>query len=74
MQYSNFLFGVGGWGDIWSKNQNCQFKLNFGTYSDSNMQNSIVVFTFPLFCTEIPYLGKFVLKTQNCLFKVKFDT
>ena len=28
------------------KNQRCQFKLKFGTYSNSNMQNSVVVFTF----------------------------
>ena len=28
------------------KNQNCQFKLKFGTQNNSNMQNSMVVFTF----------------------------
>ena len=29
---------------IWSKknNQNCQFKLKFGTYTNSNMQNPLV--------------------------------
>ena len=28
------------------KNQNCQFKLTCGTQTNSNMQNSMVVFTF----------------------------
>ena len=30
----------------WSKNQNCQIKLKFGTQTNSNMENSMVVFTF----------------------------
>ena len=29
--------------------QNCQFELKFGTSTNSNMQNSIVVFTFSVF-------------------------
>ena len=33
-------------GKLGPKNQNCQFKLKFGTYTNSNMQNSMVVFTF----------------------------
>ena len=28
------------------KNQNYQFKLKFGTYTNSNMQNSMLMFTF----------------------------
>ena len=31
------------------KSENCQFKLKFGTKTNSNMQNSIVVFTFSMF-------------------------
>ena len=27
-------------------NQNCKFKLKLGTYTNSNMQNSMVMFTF----------------------------
>ena len=32
--------------NLFQKNQNCQFTLKFGIYSNSNMQNSVVVFTF----------------------------
>ena len=31
------------------KNQNYQFKLKFGTHTNSNMQSSMVIFTFSLF-------------------------
>ena len=31
------------------KTENCQFKLKFGTLTNSDMQNSIVMFTFSLF-------------------------
>ena len=31
------------------KNQNYQFKLKFGTSANSNMQNSVMVFTFSIF-------------------------
>ena len=37
----NTLFG-----QIWSKKWNCQFKLKFGTLSNSNIQNSKIMFTF----------------------------
>ena len=30
------------------KNQNCQFELKFGNYTNSNMQNSMMVFAFPV--------------------------
>ena len=72
------------------KGHNCQFKLRFGTQINSDMQNSVVVFTFYLdwscpsklkfiiynlgFSPEIPFLSKFGPKSQNCLFKVKFGT
>ena len=54
--------------------QNCQFKLKFGTKTNSNMQNSVVVFTFFSFRWEIPFLGKFSPKNQNCQFQLKFGT
>ena len=33
-------------GKFGPKNQNCQFKLKFGTRTNSDMQNSLVMFTF----------------------------
>ena len=51
------------------KNQNCQFKLKFGTYNNSNMQNSMVMLSF---WPEIPFLGKSGPKNKNCHFRLKF--
>ena len=34
------------WGKLGSKNQNCQFELKFGSWTNLNMQNSMVIFTF----------------------------
>ena len=56
------------------KNQNCQFKLKFGTLSNSIIKNSMVMFTFVHFWPEIPLLGKFSRNYQNCQFKLKFGT
>ena len=56
------------------KNQNCQFKMKFSTYTNLNMQNSMVVFTFTLFRPEISFLGKFGSINRNCQFKLKFGT
>ena len=41
-------------GKLGPKNQNCQFKLKYGTETNSNMQNSMVIFTF-LFPTRISF-------------------
>ena len=41
-----FLNGNTFFGQICSKNQNCHFKLKFGTYTNSNMQNLMVIFIF----------------------------
>ena len=38
------------------------------------MQNLMVVRSFDLFILEIPFLGKFGLKTQIYQFKLKFGT
>ena len=56
------------------KSQNCQFKLKFGTQTNSNMQNSMAVFTFFCFRRKTLFLGKFGTKNQNCQFKLKFGT
>ena len=37
------------------KNQNCQFKMNFVTYTNSNMQNLMVVFTFSVLYQKHPF-------------------
>ena len=60
-------------GQIWPKSPNYQFKLKFGNYNNSNMQNSIAssVHVF-LFRSEMPFLGKFSPKGQNCQFNLKF--
>ena len=36
-------------GKFGQKNQNCQFILKFGTWTNSNMQNSMKMFNFPDF-------------------------
>ena len=43
-----FLFYTGNnlLGEIVRKNNHCEFKLKFGTQTNSNIQNSMVVFTF----------------------------
>ena len=49
-----------------SRNQICQFKLKFGTYTNSNTQNSMAVFTFSVFDPKY-LLSKFGPKIQDCL-------
>ena len=39
-------------GKLDPKNQNFQFKLKFGTQTSSNIQNSMVVLTFPAFTLQ----------------------
>ena len=43
-------------GQIWSKNQNCQFNLEFGTQTNSNMKNSIVMLIVSAFDRKYPFL------------------
>ena len=40
------------------KIQNCLFKVKFGTKTNSNIQNSMVMFIFFCFWLEIPFLSK----------------
>ena len=76
MEYSEFdgdTFSVLNWKYLFlskfePRNQNYQFKLKFGTCTNLNMQNSMVMFTFSVLNK------KFGPKIQNCLFKVKVST
>ena len=42
-------------GKFGPKSQNYQFKLKFATYTNSNMQNSMVMFTFSVFDPKHPF-------------------
>ena len=55
----NTLFG-----QIGPKYQNCQFKLKFGTYINSNMQDSLVMFTFLCFDWKYPFWANLVRKIK----------
>ena len=48
--------------------------MKFGTKTNSNVQNSMVMFTFSVFDQKYPFLGKLVAKLQNYFFKGKFGT
>ena len=52
------------WVNFVKENQDCQFKLKFGTKTNLNMENSIVMFIFAFFRPEINLLGKFVSKMK----------
>ena len=53
--------------------QYCQFKVKLNTYTNSNMQNSMMLLTFSIFDWKYPFgANKFGLKSQNCQFKLKF--
>ena len=51
--------------------QSCQFKLKFGPKADSNMQNSMVIFTF-FFPAGTPINGQTWYKKSKLLVKLKF--
>ena len=55
------------------KSQHYQLRLKFGARTNSNMLNSILMFTFR-FQLEISFLGKFGPKNQNYQFKLEFGT
>ena len=61
------------WANLVKKIQNCQFKLKFDTQPNSNMQNSVVVFTF-LFQAGNILFGQIWSKNLTCQFKLKFGT
>ena len=43
------------WASLVQKIKNCQFKLKFGTKTDSNMQNSMALFTFSMLDQKHPF-------------------
>ena len=43
-------------GKFGPKNENCQFQLKFGTLSNSNMKNSMVILHISLFERKYPFL------------------
>ena len=47
------------------KNQNCQFKLIFGTYTNSNMQNSMTLFIFSVLDRKHSLWANLVQKIKN---------
>ena len=62
------------WDKFGRKSQNYHFKLKFVTYTNSNMKNSMMLFSFFSFWVQIPFLGKFGPKSQNSHFKLEFST
>ena len=58
-----FLIGIILLGEIWSKkNQICLFKLNFGTQTNSNMQNSMMRFILSATDFKYHFTGNLVQK------------
>ena len=51
-------------GKFGQKNQNCQFKLKFGTETNSNMQNSMALFTFSVSDRKHRFWGNLVQKVK----------
>ena len=62
--YFPFYLGNSFLGKFGPKNQNCQFKLKFGTSTNSNMQNSVVVFTFSVLDQKQPFWVNLVQKMK----------
>ena len=51
-------------GKFCPKHQNCHFKLKFGTYTNWNMQNPMVMFSFFVFDRKYPFLANLVQKVK----------
>ena len=51
-------------GKFCPENQNCQFKLKFGTKTNSNMQNSKTMFTFSVFNHKYPSWANLIQKSK----------
>ena len=64
----DFLTGITLFGKLGPKNQNCQFKLKFGTFTNSNMQNSIVLSTFSVLDGKHPFWATLVQKIKVASF------
>ena len=74
MRFFRFRLGIPFLGKLVPKNQNCQFKLKFGTSINLNMKNSMALFTFSVLERKYPFTGKFGSKNETCQFKLKFGT
>ena len=63
---SFFLFLIGNtlFGQIWSKKSNYQLKLKFGSQTNSNMQNSMMLFTFFVFEWKYSFWANLVQKIK----------
>ena len=59
-----FLSGNTLFRKIWSKNQYHQLKLKFGTLTNSNMQNSVVMFIFFVFDRAYAFWANLVQKLK----------
>ena len=60
-----FRAEVSFFGKFVPKDQNCQFKLRFGTMTSTNMQNSMVMFTFFILDQKYPFWAKLVQKFKT---------
>ena len=61
-----FCFGVEipFWGKFSPRSQNYQLKLKFGTYTNSNMQNSMMLLSFFVFEWKYPFSTNLVQKIK----------
>ena len=55
------------------KNQNCQFKLKFGTLTYLNIQYLMMIFIFSVLHQKTLF-GQIGLSIHNCFFQKKFGT
>ena len=74
-----FTFSVLGrkypfWANLVEKVKNCQFKLKYGTLTNSKMQTSMVQFTFSVLNRKYPFWANSVQKIKIFQFKLKFGT
>ena len=64
MQFFRSRPGTDFLGKFSLKYQNCQFKLKFGTQTNSNMQNSKVIITFSVLPLKYPFWANLVKKNK----------
>ena len=58
-------------GKFGPKSQNYQFKLKFGTYTNSNMENSMMMLTFFVFDQKCPFWANLVQNVKIVSIKAK---
>ena len=52
------------WENLAQNIKNCQLKLKFGTLTTSNMQNSVLMFSFSVVNLKYPFRAKFAEKSK----------